>query len=237
MIRSFLVLALFAQLASADEKVPAPKIWQGMIDAGYISSMGSKSGSKDTFRGKTSVTRNGSYWVQIVSAEGLGVRDDIPATNDSERYLAAYKARHFFGERNFFTWRLQWEKDALSASDYQAFTSLGLGRDLIKTPEHHLKIEAGPGIRHSELRHLPSKDEGIALFSWDYDWAITSEARFIHKGTVEAGSYDTITRVSNQLKENITKVIALTVSHDYKHVDGDANTREGVFSIGLNYQF
>lgn len=239
MIRSVLVLVLglSAQQAWAEETAPAPKIWHGMIDAGYVSSMGSKSGSKDTFRGKTSVTRNGSYWVQIFSAEGLGVRDDIPTTNDSERYLTSYKARHFFGERNFFTWRLQWEKDMLSTSEYQAFTSLGLGRDLIKTPEHHLKLEAGPGIRHSELRKLPPKDEGIALLSWDYDWAISPEARFIHKGTVEAGNYNTITRVSNQLKENITKVIALTVSHDYKHDDGDVNTREGVFSVGLNYQF
>lgn len=230
----FSTLSLLTTIANANDTV---KIWQGMIDAGYISSMGSSTGSKDTFRGKTSLTRNGEYWTQIFAAEGLSVRDEIPATNDSEHYLASYKARHFFNERSFFTWRLQWEKDLVSASEYQAFSSLGLGYELIKTPVHHLKIETGPGMRHSELRLLPPKNEGIALLSWDYDWTISPASKFIHKGTVEAGNYDTITRINSQFKQNITKVIALTVNHDYKHDNGAINTREGVFSIGLNYQF
>jgi hypothetical protein len=46
-----------------------------------------------------------------------------------------------------------------------------------------------------------------------------------------------VTRVTTQLKQNITKVIALTVSHDYKHDNGDINKREGLMSVGLNYQF
>ncbi|PTQ87898.1 DUF481 domain-containing protein [Agitococcus lubricus] len=231
---AFFLLSTYSLYSLADEP---PKIWQGMLDMGYLSSMGSTSGSKETFRGKTSLTHNGDYWIQIFSAEGLSVRDEVPTTNDSERYLAAYKARHFFAERNFFTLRLQWEKDMLSASEYQAFGSLGLGRELVKTEAHFLKIETGPGIRHSELRFAPPKDEAIALFSWDYDWKINPHTKFIHKGTVEAGEYNTITRVNNQLKQNITKVIALSINHDYKHDDGEKNTREGVFSIGLNYQF
>ena len=64
-------------------------LWKGNIDVGYISSMGSTSGSKETFRGKTSASYNGTYWVQTVSAEGISVRDEVPATNDTERYLAS----------------------------------------------------------------------------------------------------------------------------------------------------
>lgn len=212
-------------------------LWKGNIDVGYISSMGSTSGSKETFRGKTSASYNGTYWVQTVSAEGISVRDEVPATNDTERYLASYKARHFFGERNFFTLRTQWEKDLLSSSEYQAFISLGLGKEIIKTEKHFFKVEAGPGARHSEKRFAPAKDEAIALLSLDYDWKITPNTKFLHKSTVEAGKDNTISRMQNQLKQNITKVIALTINHDYKHDDGDKNTREGVFSLGLNYQF
>lgn len=211
--------------------------WYGQIDVGYIASMGSTSGSKETFRGKSALNYQGSYWIQTLSVEGISVRDEIPATNDTERYLSSYKARHFFGDANFFTLRAQWEKDLLSSSEYQAFVSLGLGKELIKTDKHFFKIETGPGVRHSELRFAPAKDDAIALLSLDYEWKISDNTKFIHKSTVEAGEDNTISRLQHQLKQNITKVIALSINHDYKHDNGLKNTREGVLSIGLNYQF
>lgn len=235
MHRLLLLGLLVSFYTSADEAVNQD--WRGNIDIGYLSSMGTTSGSKDTFRGKMSATHTGDYWTNIFSLEGIGVRDDIPTTNDSERYLANYKARHFFAEYNFFTLRLQWEKDLLSNSEYQYITSLGLGRELIKTDTHHLKIEAGIGIRHNELRFMAPNSETIGLFSWDYDWKINTNTKFIHKGTVESGDTNIVTRINNQFKQNISKVIALTVSHDYKHDNGDTNKREGLMSVGLNYQF
>ncbi|MDO9180461.1 MAG: DUF481 domain-containing protein [Agitococcus sp.] len=215
----------------------AKQDWRGNIDVGYLSSMGTTSGSKDTFRGKITATQTGNYWTHIFSLEGIGVRDEIPTTNDSERYLASYKALHFFAKRNFFTLRAQWEKDLLSTSEYQIITSLGLGRELLKTNNHHLKIETGIGNRHNELRLLAANSETIGLFSWDYDWKINTNTKFIHKGTIESGDSNVVTRINNQFKQNITKVIALAVSHDYKHDNGAVNTREGLMSVGLNYQF
>lgn len=219
----------------ADDK--ASKHWHGNVNIGYISSMGTTGGSKDTFRGKVSTTHTGDYWVNILSAEGIGVRDDISSTNDTERYLINTKSQHFFAENNFFTVRAQWEKDLLSASEYQLIASLGLGREIIKTEAHHLKLETGIGTRHNELRALAPNREAIGLFSWDYDWKISPNTKFIHKGTIESGDSNAVTRVSTQLKQNITKVVALTVSHDYKHDNGDINKREGLMSVGLNYQF
>lgn len=238
MSRIYLTLVaslLWNNMSFAQEAEMTP--WSGNIDLGYIASMGSTSGSKDTFRGKTLINYKGDYWTQSLSAEGISVRDEVPATNDPERYLAAYKARHFFGEGNFFTLRAQWEKDLLSSSEYQAFISLGLGKELIKTEQHFLKVETGPGLRHSEKRQAAAKDDAIALLSLDYEWKINQNTKLTHKSTVEAGEDNTISRVQHQLKQNITKVIALTVNHDYKHDNGATNTREGIFSLGLNYQF
>jgi putative salt-induced outer membrane protein len=84
---------------------------------------------------------------------------------------------------------------------------------------------------------LTPKDDPIALLSLDYDWKISANTKFSHKSTIEAGSDSVITRMQNQLKQNITKVVALTVNHDYKNDNGAINTREGVFSLGLSYQF
>jgi putative salt-induced outer membrane protein len=230
------LLPLFSNLCLAQDN-EANATWYGSIDAGYIASMGTTSGSKDTFRGKTSLNHKGLFWTQTISAEGISVQDDVASTADTERYLASYKARHFFGERNFFTLRAQWEKDVLSASEYQAFVSLGLGKEVIKTQNHFFKVEAGPGLRHNERRLATPKDDPIALLSLDYDWKISANTKFSHKSTVEAGEDSVITRVQHQLKQNITKVVALTVNHDYKNDNGAINTREGVFSLGLNYQF
>lgn len=231
------ILPLLSGVCLAQDENEDNATWYGTVDTGYISSTSSKSSSKETFRGKASLNYKGSFWVQTVTIEGISVRDEALSSDDTERYLASYKARHFFGERNFFTLRTQWEKDLLSASEYQAFVSLGLGKELIKTQNHFLKIEAGPGIRHNERRLLTPKDDPIALLSLDYDWKITPNTRFVHKSTIEAGEDSVITRMQHQLKQNITKVVALTVNHDYKHDNGDINTREGVFSLGLNYQF
>lgn len=209
----------------------------GSAEIGYINSMGTASGSKETFRGKVSLTRTGPYWINILSAEGTSVRDDLPATNDTERYLLNYKARHYFNTRDFFTFRAQWEKDLLTVNDYQAFASLGLGRELLKTDRHFVKIEFGPGIRHTKPVGQPGKDNAMGLFSWDYDGKLTDSLRFIHKGTVEASEDSTITRVGNQLKEKLTDVLALTVTHDYRHENAPKDTRSGVLSLGLNYQF
>jgi putative salt-induced outer membrane protein len=235
MYRLLVVGLIFSANTWANDE--ASTDWHGNIDVGYISSMGTSSGSKDTFRGKVSATHTGEYWVNIFSAEGIGVRDDIPATHDTERYLLNFKSRHFFGEYNFFTLRAQWEKDLLSTSEYQLIASLGLGREIIKTEAHHLKIETGLGTRHNELYLLAPNRETIGLFSWDYDWKINLNTKFIHKGTIESGDSNVVTRVTTQLRQNITKVIALTVSHDYKHDNGDINQREGLMSVGLNYQF
>lgn len=234
-LRQFWPVLLALPLTS--QAVEPVKRLTGTVDAGYISSMGSTGGSKDTFRGKVALTHTGDYWVNIFSAEGISTRDDLAATNDTERYLLNYKARHYFNPRDFFTFRAQWEKDLLSANDYQNFVSLGLGREILKDKHHFLKVELGPGIRHTKPVGGPAKDNAMGLLSWDYDGKISEASRFIHKGTLEAGEDSVITRVSNQFKQHITKVVAMTVTHDYRHEDGPVNTRSGVFSFGLNYQF
>ena len=232
-----LLLPLMTNICFAQDENPKNATWYGNIDTGYIASSGTSSGRKDTFRGKTELNHKGSFWVQTIGIEGISVRDDVSTTADTERYLASYKARHFFGNDNFFTLRAQWEKDLLSTSEYQAFISLGLGKELIKTKEHFLKIEVGPGVRQNEQRFAPPEDDAIALLSLDYDWKITPSTRFIHKSTVEAGEDNVISRVKHQLKQNITEVVALNVNHDYKHTHDTVNTRESVFSVGLNYRF
>lgn len=233
-MRYLIPLLMLPPVAWADAPV---KRLSGQAEVGYISSMGSLAGSKDTFRGKLALTHSGDYWIQIFSAEGVSVRDEIPATNDTERYLLNYKARHYWNARDFFTFRGQWEKDLLTANDYQAFVSLGLGRELLKTDRHFVKVEFGPGVRHTQALNGSSTDNAMGLFSWDYDGKLTDSARFVHKGTVEAGEDSVITRVHNQLRQDITKVVALTVSHDYRHEDSLLNKREGIFSFGLNYKF
>ncbi|HEX5361131.1 MAG TPA: DUF481 domain-containing protein [Fluviicoccus sp.] len=232
--RLSLLFMLFPFAGHAEET--AVKL-SGMVDIGYISSMGTTGGSKDTFRGKLAMTRTGEYWINILSAEGISVRDEVPATNDTERYLMNYKARHYWNDREFFTFRGQWEKDLLATSEYQAFVSLGVGREIIKTDRHFFKVELGPGVRHTEWLTAPTENNGMGLLSWDYDWKISEVSRFIHKGTVEAAETSTITRINNQFKQNITKVVAMTVTHDYRYEHGNQNKREGIFTFGINYQF
>jgi putative salt-induced outer membrane protein len=236
LLTALLALTSLPALTAHADTPPAKRL-TGSAEIGYISSMGSTGGSKQTFRGKIALTHTGDYWINILSAEGISVRDEVPSTNDTERYLLNYKARHYWNARDFFTFRAQWEKDLLSANDSQSFVSLGIGREILKNDRHFLKVEFGPGVRHTEPRIGTTTDNAMGLLSWDYDWKISESSRYIHKGTLESSEQSTITRVNNQFRQNITKVVAMTVSHDYRHEDGPKNTRNGVFSLGLNYQF
>lgn len=232
------VFALLPILAAVPSHAATetPRVWQGVIDAGFISSMGTSSGSKETFHGKVSVTHTGPFWTNIVSAEGVSVRDEVSQTDDPERYLATYKARHFYDEHDFFTFRGQWEKDQVSSYEYQVFSSLGLGRELLKSDAQNLKIEAGPGIRANQVRHGEDQNEGIGLFSWDYTCKVSPTSHLFQKASIESGASGTVTRINTQFRQSITQVLALTLTHDYKHENADHNTREGIFSVGLSYQ-
>lgn len=223
--------------ASSSPATEVSKPWSGTIDLGLNSSMGTSTGSKNSFHGKVNASYAGSYWTQTLTGEGLGVHDETPGSRNSERYLASYKARHYFKEHDFFTWRQQWEKDLLSKYEYQAFVSLGLGMEVFKTDTHFLKIEAGPGLRHSEGRQAPDHNNSMGLYSWDYDWKIRPDTELSQKGSYETGQEGRIFRVNTLLRENISRVLSLRLSHDYKQESGNSHTRAGVVSFGMGYQF
>ena len=211
--------------------------WRGSIDGGYIHSSTSSSESTQTLYVNIAMTHTGAYWVNILSAEGLNVQGNtVNGNTEPERYLAAYKARHFFDIRDYFMYRAQWEKDLASNHEYQSFSSLGLGRSVLNSENESLKFEMGPGVRYTAGKLSHDQREAIGLFSWDYFYQFNIDSRFVQKANIEYGSSDKVTRVNTQLQQNITHVIALTLNHDYKHVNGDAPTRESIMSIGMSYQ-
>lgn len=240
-MRICLAFCLFSLTAHADipavmPPTPAQFGWKGTVEGGYIHSESTANSGSQTVHGQVSITRTGPYWINIFNGEGLSVRNDLPGAANPERYLLAYRARHFFDQRDYFAFRNQWEKDLVSNHEYQTFSSLNLGRDIVKDAQEELKIELGAGERYTAGLHAADLSEAIGLASWDYSYIFNPDRQFNQKGGVEYGSADKVFRISTQFRQNMTKVIALTLNNDFKKVRGDTPTRESVMSIGLCYQ-
>lgn len=231
-----LVLGLWAAQAQAEDITLPEKPWKANADLGYIRTSGSN-GSKQTFRGKLFGEYKFTVWSHEGKAEAIGTHDDVVGSSDTERYLLGTKSKRSFTEVDYLFVQSQWEKDVESDFEYQAFLATGYGRKLLHTDEHKLNAEIGAGWRNSEPRHDYTKNEAIGNFNLDYLWQISKDTSFVQKVAVEAGKENVVTRSLTELKQNVNASLAVSLAYDYKHDDGEENTREGTTTFNLTYRF
>ncbi len=233
---TLLGLMLCSLNAAAEEVTPPSSPWKAAADVGYIRNSGS-SGSKETFKGKVFGEYRFTQWSHEAKAEAIAINDDEEDSTGTERYLAGTKSKRSFTPMDYLFIQTQWEKDLESDFDYQAFVSTGYGRHLIKNEVHQLSAEIGAGWRHSEPKAAEPTDEAIGNFNLNYLWQIEKDTSFVQKVAVEAGRENVVTRSLTELKHKLNAALAAGVSYDYKHDDGDTNSREGIFSFNLSYVF
>lgn len=237
---ALLFLGLAPLLAHADLISPTPAAplgWQGGVEGGFIQSRDTADGSSQTTSARVSLTHTGPYWINLFSAEAVSVSNSIPGTPHPERYLAAYRARHFWNSRDYFAFRNQWEKDRASGNRYQAFSSLNSGRSFAASEHEDIKLELGVGVRETARQGEQATSEVIGLCSWELGYDFNPDSRVAQKGGIEYGDLDRVLRLDTQFRQYVTRVVALTLNHDIKRVEGESRTDENVTSIGVSYQF
>ncbi len=237
-----LFLGVVPRLACAEAIGPPPPAadppgWLGAVEGGFIHSRDSADGSSQTTSAKAALTHTGPYWINIFSGEAVSVSNNLPGAPHPERYLASYRARHFWDSRDYFAFRNQWEKDRFSGIRYQAFSSLNSGRKFAASEHADIKLELGVGVRETERLGADATSEIIGLCSWELAYDFNRDSRVSQKGGIEYGDLDRIFRLDTQFRQYVTRVVALTLNHDVKRVDGEGRSDENVTSFGVSYQF
>ena len=224
-------------------EIKVEKDYRLEADVGYLintsKSEGSSSTTKENLAANILFQRQQGIWGQELRAEAVSTNDDSSDDN-VERYLLSGKLLHRSSDSVYQFGKLTAEKDLSSAFDYQLTTTVGLGKDVIKTDRKSLAVEVGAGYRYSKERYAPKDDigEAIATIATFYQYQINQMVRFNQDLSYEAGSDTQTLRSRSALSADLSQSFAATASYNLKDLRSDSgDSRDSLVSLGLRYKY
>lgn len=212
-------------------------------DVGYLvntsKSEGSSSSTKENLAAHILFQRQKGVWGQEFLTEAVSTNDDA-STDNVERYLVSGKLLHRSSDTVYQFGKLTAEKDLSSAFDYQITTTVGLGKDVIKTDAQSLSVEVGAGYRYSKERYEPRDDigEAIGTVAAFYQYQINPMVRFNQDLSYEAGKDTRTLRSRTALSADLSKSFAAVASYNIKDLRSDSgDSRDSLLSLGLRYKY
>ena len=218
--------------AAAEEESP----WSGAISLGYLSTTGNT--ETTSYNTKLGVSYESDGWKHSLSAAAHGADESEETT--AEAYQAGWKSEYSFTDHDFLFGTVDWRKDRFSGVDQQLTESVGYGRRLIDTENHHLSAGLGVGHRSADLADGTSESGVIGRGSIDYDWTWSETAGFGQNVIVESGSDNTyiesVSLVRARLLGDLALVLSYTVKHNTDVPVGSENT-DKLSAISIEYAF
>lgn len=226
------ILLMLSISAFAEETVEST--WTSQISANYSKSSGSNNVETSKFFLETKNQR--TEWDHIFKAEAIGEKSaDIRKV---ERYLGSEKsAWKFSAKDNLFVFN-QIEADKKSIYDYQAVSTLGYGRQLLKSDTLDWIANIGVGNRHSSfVDETASTNRFITYADIKGLWKFSEQASWILRASLEGNSVQNVIRTSNRLAIDLRKGLALHIDYDTKRDTGPSKIDDALTMIGLDYNF
>lgn len=227
---------LLAQVDHAEEG------WSGEVTLNYAQSSGNSNSTN--FAGKSKAVREGTEWRNILKLEGANEtseNDEGEEARTAENYFSSAQADYKLTEDAFLFGLLEYTNDRFSGYEYEAAASLGFGYQFIKTNQHDLKADIGPGYRYSKLEDTGDVEEdAIVRVGAQYVWTISEGAIFDENFSSEIGEDKITTKSLTRLKVRINGALWGSVSYEIRHTNevppGIKNSDRKTL-LGLNYVF
>ena len=232
--------------AAAAPVVPAPRpvpplLWKASAEIGFIQATAGGN-TTENFKGKLHGEVTSGNWANEANADGLTSHDNNSGSN-SERFIIGSKSKCSLTHLDYGFIETEWQKDSTSAFAYQAFTSGGYGRYLVKTATTQLNLEVGAGLRHSEPSDNALLAAGTVIsndlignFNANYHWQITAQLGLNQKVEVQNGNTNLVAHSITELKQNINSALAFSFSYDYQRDSSGPGSTDRTSSINLLYQ-
>ncbi|MFI5348357.1 MAG: YdiY family protein [Elusimicrobiota bacterium] len=139
----FLFAAARADVAVSTAAAPAPaKKWKDSAEASFVNTNGNSKTSTTAGKDFFSYEFNPRTKLEIEGG-GLGARSQNQIT--AEQYYAGEKTQRRFDDANYVFEKYRWDKNRFAGVVSRQEISVGLGRQLWKTPTNLLTFEAAPG--------------------------------------------------------------------------------------------
>ena len=231
----FTALLLLPQLLQAEGL-------SGSVELGFINTSGSTETQSTNF--KASVENDTKLWHQTGSFEALGTSANEAVT--AEKYLLKGQNDYKVIESGYLFANASYDKNRFSGYTFQLSEALGYGHNLLKQETKKLDLEAGLGLRQSQLDGVDAdgKDndtenevifQGALKFKMDF----SKTSSFSEELTTEIGETLSVTRsvtaLSAQVAGNLSAKFAYTVK--YSAVKDADSTTDTEAAVTLVYSF
>ena len=176
-MQSTIALILLAALAApvrAEDAVAKSKKWKDSAEVSFVNTNGNSktrtTSAKDFF----------SYDFDALTRlelEGGGMGSKNQGEVTSEQYYAGEKAQHKYDDHDYAFEKYRWTKDRFAGIVNRHEISIGLGRELWKTPKDLLTGELAPGYLNEERMGSKrvSAATGRAYSKYTHDFTATSK--------------------------------------------------------------
>jgi putative salt-induced outer membrane protein len=211
--------------------------WTGSGEFGLVFSRGNSDTESANARLEARYERE--HWSNESTLSGVYSRDS--GETSSNRFVAANRTDYRFGEHRYAVGALRYDRDRFSSLKYQASAALGYGYRLIDSKVHLLRVEAGPGLRLSDVRATgEAQNQVIGRAFFDYTWTVSETTEFQNKLLIEAGSDNTfaenVAAVSVAINARMSLKAGLTVRHN-TDVDPGKKKTDTLSTVNLVYNF
>jgi putative salt-induced outer membrane protein len=203
----FLLSALVP--ASAALAVEEEKGWKAEGELGYVDTSGNT--ETESIIVKLNAGYAGEMWSHSLALEHYFSSDSGQTT--AERYVAALQSNYHLTPRGYLFGRLAYAKDRFAGYDYRIREVAGYGRRVLDTEKLTLKLEAGPGGRHSRSTAGDKEDELILYLSGHFLWKISDTASFTEDIRAEIGEEGTQTESVTAVKVRVVEHLSMKVSY------------------------
>ncbi len=210
------LLVLFPALSLRAEEAPVKK-WKEKAQVTYLSANGN---TKSTTIGASNEFRYD--WTRLafeLNAGALGSQSRNVVL--AEQYFANEKLQWKLDDRNYAFEKVGWDKNRFAGVANRIDSSLGLGRELVKTPRQSLLLELGGGYVNEQRVRSPRVDFGSGRAYSKYLWNVSDtsvfsqDAEYLHN--MEDGD-DFRVNTETALTASVSTHVSLKVSYVWKHV-------------------
>lgn len=211
MIAGVLTSAAFLGL---EISAAAADSWKGDAELGILATNGNTKTKNITAKGQAVNERD--LWRHTLKAEILNSSDTGVTT--AERYNASGKSDYKLTEKSFVFGLLTYENDRFSGYDYRTTETLGYGRNIIKSDNLNLDLEAGLGARQSKVTDTGDKlNEGLLHLAGNLGWKLSDTSTFTEELSSDVGKESTVSKSVTGLKTQIMGNLASKITYTAKY--------------------
>lgn len=187
--------------------------WTGSAELGGVVTTGNSRTSSLDARFKLGYASG--PWTSTAQLQAL--RATSQGTTTAQRTAGELGTHYLLNQADYLFANLRDTRDQFSGYDYQATTSLGIGRQLWHTQAIDLSAEIGPGFRQARPAGGQTQRNAVVRARAKFTYRFASHAQFEQSLTTIAGSNNTELDAKTSLSTAISGALALKLSYTVLH--------------------